>query len=295
MENDPQGSDTKMKRLLLLPLAVAALALAPPAGAETKTVQITRTGFVPTTTTINVGDTVTFHNADTANHQVVADDGSFASPVLSPDQTYSTTFSKAGRVRYHDGVQRNRSGSVVVNGPPASVSLTTAAQSVTYGGGTMLSGAVSSKQASQSVVLNAQPYTEKAAKQANVTTTSTDGAFSFSVSPTIQTVYQAQWGKATSPNVTVFVRPRVGFGRSGRIYTAKVTSDIAYGGHAVYVQRRTSLGWRSVKKVFLSSSSRARFTMRLPRGRSFLRVWLPASQAGAGYITSTSQILTVRR
>jgi hypothetical protein len=198
-------------------------------------------------------------------------------------------------VRYHDALVRNRTGSIVVSGPPASVTLTAAAQSITYGDSTTLSGAVSSKQASQSVVLNAQPFGEKNAKQANVTSTTTDGAFSFSVSPTIQTAYQAQWGKAASPTVTLYVRPRVGFGRSGRIYTVKVTSDIAYGGHSVYVQRRTSLGWRSVKKVFLSSSSRARFTMALPRGRSYLRVWLPASQAGAGYITSTSRILSVRR
>jgi len=68
-----------MKRLLMLPLAlVATLVVAASAGADTKTVQITKSGFTPAATTITVGDTVTWHNADSANHQVVANDGSFA-------------------------------------------------------------------------------------------------------------------------------------------------------------------------------------------------------------------------
>ena len=47
-----------MKRMLLLPLALfATLVVAAPAGADTKTVQITKSGFTPTATTINVGDT----------------------------------------------------------------------------------------------------------------------------------------------------------------------------------------------------------------------------------------------
>ena len=52
------------------------------AGADTKTVQIVKSGFTPSTTTITVGDSVTWKNADTVNHQVVANDGSFASPVF---------------------------------------------------------------------------------------------------------------------------------------------------------------------------------------------------------------------
>jgi len=74
-----------MKRLLVVPVAVlAAVLVAVAAGAATQTVQITKNGFTPQTATVNVGDTVTWHNADTVNHHVVADDGSFASPVLHP-------------------------------------------------------------------------------------------------------------------------------------------------------------------------------------------------------------------
>jgi hypothetical protein len=44
--------DHHMKRILLLPLALfAALVVAASAGADTKTVQITKNGFVPSATT----------------------------------------------------------------------------------------------------------------------------------------------------------------------------------------------------------------------------------------------------
>jgi plastocyanin len=285
-----------MRRLLLVPLAAALLAIAPAAAATTKTVQITRTGFSPATTTIGVGDTVTFHNADTQDHQVVADDGSFASPVLKAGQTFSVTLSTARRVHYHDGLHATHRGTIVVNAPPTVLSLTAASQTVVYGSGTTLSGQLSTKLSGQSVSLLAQPATARTAQQANVVTSDANGAYSFQVAPTIQTVYQAQWHSTTSPAVTVQVAPRVGFGLSGRIYTAKVTSDISYGGHSVYLQRFSPLRgtWVNWKRFSLSSTfSRARFTLRLPKGRNLLRIWLPQSQAGVGYVQGLSRTLAV--
>ena len=65
-----------MKRILLLPVALlAALVVAASAGADTKTVQITKSGFTPSSTAVMVGDSVTWHNADVVSHQVVANDG----------------------------------------------------------------------------------------------------------------------------------------------------------------------------------------------------------------------------
>src|SRR5256714_3418222 len=148
-----------MKRILLLPLALlATLVVVASAGADTKTVQITKSGFTPTATTIAVGDTVTWHNADTANHQVVANDGSFASPVLKPSENFSFTFQKAGKVNYHDAQATTNKGSVTVNAPAASVTLSAAAQTVTYGNSTRLSGAVSNKLVNEPVTLPARPY-----------------------------------------------------------------------------------------------------------------------------------------
>src|SRR5258708_12496439 len=78
-----------MRTLILLPLALfAAFVVAASAGADTKTVQITKNGFTPATTTVNVGDTVTCHNADTGQHHGVANDSSFPSPPTNTDHTY---------------------------------------------------------------------------------------------------------------------------------------------------------------------------------------------------------------
>ena len=73
-------------------------------------------------------------------------------------------------------------------------------------------------------------------------------------------------------------------------------SDLNYGGHFVWLQRHSSaLGWMNVKRVFLNSSSLARFTVRLPHGRTALRLVLPLGQAGAGYVAGLSRTLFVIR
>ncbi|MDX6485511.1 MAG: hypothetical protein QOF43_664, partial [Gaiellaceae bacterium] len=123
-----------MKRMLMLPLALfAALIVAAAAGADTKTVQITKSGFTPTATTATLGDTVTWRNADTVSHQVVANDGSFASPVLKSGETFSFTFQKSGKVSYHDSFAASKKGTVTVNAPAANVTLTASATTVVYG------------------------------------------------------------------------------------------------------------------------------------------------------------------
>jgi hypothetical protein len=126
--------------------------------------------------------------------------------------------------------------------------------------------------------------------------TGANGAFAFGISPTIQTTYQAHWRTTASPNVTVNVAPRVGLGRIGRLYVTKVTSDLNSAGHFVLVQRRNAIGgWKTLKRVFLGGNSRAVFGLRLARGHSVLRIALPESQAGAGYVQGMSRMLFVKR
>lgn len=282
-----------MKRLFLLPLAgLAAVLVVAVAGAATQTIQITRNGFTPQGLTVSVGDTVTWHNAAAADHQVVANDGSFASPVLHADQTYSHTFSNAGTVNYHDAFARTHTGTITVNGPPASLTLSSASQTVVYGGGTTLSGTLSSQTANEPVTLTAQA-TGKGIQSIDSTQTSSNGSFSFSVSPTIRTTYQAHWRSADSSPVTVQVAPRVGFGLNGRLYIARVTSDLSYSGHYVWLQRHYGFGWRSIKRVYLGANSRAVFTVKTPRGRTMLRLFMPAGQAGSGYVAGLSRTIVV--
>jgi plastocyanin len=285
-----------MTRMLLLPLALfAALVVAASAGADTKTVQITKNGFVPTATTINVGDSVTWKNADTADHQVVANDGTFASPTLKPGESFTFTFQKAGKTNYNDSFATNHRGSVTVNAPPANVTLAADTSTIVYGGSTMLDGQVTNQLTNEPVTLTSQPF-GKGTQALATTTTQANGAFSFEVSPTIQTTYQAHWRTTNSPSVAVNVAPRVGFGRIGRLFNAKVTSDLSYGGRFVVVQKKSRFGtWSAIKRVFLNDGSRAVFRVGLPRGLSTLRLVLPDSQAGPGYVRGTSRMIFVRR
>jgi len=284
-----------VKRLIMLPLAaLAAVLVAVAASAGTQTVQITKNGFTPQTATVAAGDTVTWHDADTADHQVVADDGSFASPVLHADQSYSHTFANAGTVKYHDSFARTHTGSVTVSAPAGSISLSSSPQTIVYGSGATLSGVVSSRAASESVTLTAQPF-GKGSQSVDAATTTANGDYQFTVSPTIRTTYQSHWKTADSQPVTVDVAPLVGFGRSGRVFIARVTSDLTYTGRFVWVQRHFGFGWKSVRRVFLGSNSRAVFSMKTPHGRTMLRLVLPAGQAGPGYVAGLSRTIVVHR
>ena len=285
-----------MKRMLLLPLALfATLVVVAAAGADTKTVQIVKSGFTPSSTTINVGDSVTWKNADIVNHQVVANDGSFASPVLKPGESYSQAFSKSGNTSYHDSLFTSRKGTVIVSAPAATVTLKAGATTVVYGNSTTVAGAVTNQLTNEPVNLTSQPY-GKGTQSIATQTTQANGAFIFGVSPTIQTSYLAHWRTASSPSVSVDVAPRVGFGQSGRLYIAKVTSDIGYGGHFVWVQRKVPYGsFRNVKRIYLGANSRAVFRVNIPKGRSILRLVLPASEAGPGYVSGLSRLLAIKR
>jgi plastocyanin len=282
-----------MRKLLILPLALlATLVVVAAASADTKTVQITSGGFTPKTTSVQLGDTVTWHNADSADHQVVADDGSFASPVLKSGESYSFTFTKNGKVNYHDAKAATHKGTVTVTGTPGSVTLAAGSSTVVYGEGTTLSGTVSAQITNEPVTLTSQPY-GKGTQSVATTTTAANGSFGFPVTPTIGTSYQAQWRVSSSPSVKVDVAPRVGFGHSGTVYKAKVTSDLTYAGRFVWVQRQGAYGWSNVKRVYLSSTSRASFHLLLRKGRSVLRLNLPLTQAGPGYVASTSRMLAI--
>jgi plastocyanin len=285
-----------MKRMLLLPLALfATLVVVAAAGADTKTVQIVKSGFTPSATTINVSDSVTWKNADIVNHQVVANDGSFASPVLKPGESYSQTFAKSGKVSYHDALFTARRGTVTVTAPAASVTLQAGATTVVYGNSTTVAGVVTNQLTTEPVNLTSQPF-GKGTQSIATQTTQANGAFSFGVSPTIETSYVAHWRTSASPSVTVNVAPRVGFGQSGRLYIAKVSSDIGYGGHFVWVQRKAPYGsFRNVKRIYLGTASRATFRVNIPKGRSILRLVLPASEAGAGYVSGISRLIAVKR
>ncbi|KDF00568.1 hypothetical protein Y900_016860 [Mycolicibacterium aromaticivorans JS19b1 = JCM 16368] len=95
-----------------MPQATTTVAAPPVAGTA---VNITNFAFAPATLTVKVGDTVTWTNKDEEPHTVVANDGSFHSPGLDANATYSFTFTKAGSFDYICSIHPFMHGTVVVS------------------------------------------------------------------------------------------------------------------------------------------------------------------------------------
>jgi hypothetical protein len=135
--------------------------------------------------------------------------------------------------------------------------------------------------------------------------TTNNGAYTAVVTPEIGTSYRAEFlngtARVASTVTAIQVRPQVRLvlrsveGVRAFLRTAAISS-LSYQGKYVLVQRKSRLsGWTTVKRVTLGAQSTARFAVRLPSGTSSVRILLPASQAGSGYLASTSRTLLVTR
>lgn len=289
------------KPVVLIITLLAAATLAPSTFAATKTVDITRLGFVPDRLTIDPGDTVTWTNKDSTQHQVVPDQAAFpASPALQANQAYSYRFDRSGTFSYRDGFARNERGRITVR---EGVSLAATTRIVRFGGSTTLSGAVSNAQTGESVIVEAQECGKPAAARLGVVKTVANGAWSMAVKPTVNTVYQVRWKTTASAKFEVKVAPRVALVRlrAGR-FSARVTATSSFVGKFVVLQRYSAARrrWLTLKRVVLRTAgspvggaitSRAGVTSRVPR-RTRLRLVLPQAQAGACY--AAAQSATVR-
>jgi plastocyanin len=285
-----------MRKLILALAAVAALAVAGPAGAATKTVNIFGSTFSPKTATITEGDTVTWVNRDNANHQILADKGQFASAILKPKQSFSFTFRAAGTYTYTDELNRKLKGTIIVKGLPPTLTFASSAAIVTYGAQATLSGVVSNHQAGEQVTIYYQPYPQPNLIERATVLTTTGGTFSFIVEPRILTTYEAAWKNAYATPTSIEVQPKLTLGRNnGWIIHAAAGSSLA--GRSVQFQRLNGLTgqWVTLKKVILNSKSSARVLYTLPKGVNHLRVTLSVNQAGAGFLGAISTTVAYRQ
>lgn len=285
-----------MRRILILLPLLAALLAAPAAlGATTKTVQVKRGAFAPATVSIVAGDTIRWKNVDTRDHQIVSTTGTFASPVLRPNRTYSFKFGVAGTYRYRDALNPTVLGTVRVAGAPPAVTLATSAPQIGYGTKVTISGQVNNKRAGEQVQLVHQPYGQPSPIVLATVVTGTDGTFGLTVAPKILTTYQALWKTTKSLVVTTAVAPTISFGRLNGFVT-RVYAGRSMARKQVQLQRRSALGqWVTIKRVFLDLNSRVRFEAVLPLGVSRLRIAMSVNQAGAGYLAGFSREITYRR
>ena len=283
----------------MLATAAATLALAATAGAATISVQIKSTGFSPNNISLNHGDQITWKNTDKVDHQVVADDGSFASPILHAGQSYTTTFNRAGTFRFHDSYAATHKGKVVVKGPPPSLTLALSEPIVDFGTVVTLSGAISTGAANQSVEIDAQPYGQASPIQLVVLKTGTGGTFSYAVTPSIYTTYVARWNNTASGTVLVQVAPKLRLLVGGNGYMkAALTAPISMAGKHVSLQRLSSFGqWVNLVNLTLGTLNGRLFkpALYLPKGISHIRVFLSVNQAGNGLLSAQSGTQTVNR
>jgi plastocyanin len=297
-----------MRSRILLTALLLTLVVVAPARTATFNVSITKAGFVPSALTIGVGDTVTWKNDDATSHQVVSKSAGFSSPLLKPGESFSFTYQVAGRFAYQDGTAKKNRGTVTVQSSPAAAVSVTAIASrtlVVYGATVTLSGVVSSKRSGETVTIFAQPFGQASFTAVGSAISTTDGRWSYLVRPRLQTFYEARWKPdattAASSPVTVRVRPQVLFrvkAASGRVVTffTKARAARSFAGKVIYLQRRSAFGqWVILKKVTLKSTSSATFKVRLPSGRSRVRMFMTRKQVGPGYLAGFSRILTLRR
>ena len=194
--------------------------------------------------------------------------------------------------------------------PPVSApTLASDSTKVGYGGVVILTGRVPGAGSGERVTLRAEVLAPSGARQiASVAEAETDaaGTFRFRTAATAQTSYTVTWDAApgattTSEPVTVRVAPRLTIGVVSRVgrtatFSIKAISAIPYAGRTVQLQRRKGrAGWTTLARVVLKSTTPAtRTAVLLPPGLSHLRVLMPQSQVGTGYVAGVSRTLLVR-
>jgi plastocyanin len=292
------------RRLALLTAAILGLVALGSAGAADRAVTITRTGFVPSDLTINAADTVTWTNSDTTVHRVVFDK-SPCNLTIQPGSRGSCTFLAGGRFNYRDPSQGGSfRGTIMVTGPRSAVTLTAARQTAVFATSLALRGIVSNQQAGERVTVSSQDCGKTTFTRLGDVTTAAGGSWTFTVKPTIKTVYRARWRTTDSPAVTVNVKPLLRLSRRGTRFTARVTAAQAFTGKILVFQRyrATVRRWATIKRVTLGAATTptagtfvtsARFRSRVRRGWR-LRVLLPQPQAGACYLAAASNTLRIR-
>ncbi|MDD2724406.1 MAG: cupredoxin family copper-binding protein [Methylovulum sp.] len=82
--------------------------------AKPVTVTIEGFAFKPATVTLDLGDSITWTNKDTATHNTTADNGEWASANLGKDQSFTRVFKTAGTFAYHCSIHPGMTGKITV-------------------------------------------------------------------------------------------------------------------------------------------------------------------------------------
>ena len=173
-----------------------------------------------------------------------------------------------------------------------------AAQSDTpllYGDSFLLSGSVEETGAGEVVIILARPHGRGDYNEVARVRTTTGGRWRYNARPAIRTLYRAQVGRLLSTPVAVDVEPRIVLRASRGRFTARVRAGRSLAGKFVVLQQRTSGGWRDLRRLVLDKAASVRFTFPPPATRTQIRLRMPRSQAGPGYVAATGPVFTFIR
>ena len=183
---------------------------------------------------------------------------------------------------------------------PPTLTLKAAPTVVAYGGSTTLTGVLSTKKAGQAIDIQGQDCSQNAFKKVATATTTTGGAFSSAVKPTLNTNYQAKNKGATSPMVAVKVTPLLSLQKlSLGKFKVSVTAAQSFVGKYVVFQRLRNTKWVTLKKVTLATVATttaptqvtsSTFKIKLP-AKLRVRSILPATQAATCYLPVKSKVI----
>ena len=179
------------------------------------------------------------------------------------------------------------------------LTLTATPPTVVYGKASTLNGVLSTQQANQNVKVDATACGQTASKTVGTVKTNSTGAYTLSVTPTVNTTYQASQKNTKSPTVAVTVAPVVKLVKVRRgSYTVSVTSALDLKGKAILFQRYSKVRkrWVQVKRVLLATTTPGTkptivtsvgFKAKVAR-RVRVRAVLSKAQAAPCYIAATS-------
>jgi hypothetical protein len=166
---------------------------------------------------------------------------------------------------------------------------------VMFGDTLPLNGQVPSGRAGQGVDILARAYGHKGFGRVASVTTKTGGRWSYVARPRIFTTYVATTTGSLTSQIDVHVSPRLDLDLRHGFLSVSAKTLNTLRGHYVLVQlRRPGGAWHGVRKIALGAGARASIPFQAPQGRSEIRLFMPASQAGKGYDGGFSGILVFR-
>jgi plastocyanin len=267
-----------MRRSLLL--AVAGLALAAtPAAATEHVVDMPGKFFAPASTTLLVGDTVTWRNSDAVGHDIAALGGAFESGLLGTGGRFSVSFQKSGHIAYRCTIHPFMAGSLDVyafqlQGPTGMLSA---------GRRTVLRGLAPS---GVTAVTIEQRRADGTWAPVITVPVGADGSFRASVVPTGPGVYRAVAAGDPSLPLRLPVGARIAtsvhrleHGRTAIRATARPAQAGAPAALQLYSRERYR--WRQVAHARVDRHSRVSFVVSLPR-RYAARIVLLKGRHGYG-------------